>query len=66
MGKITANNVHRFDDIADTLYDAIKMALIDRILINAEVPSKDYDAIVKSLAGHSRQMDRLRRSAYGN
>ncbi len=66
MGKITANNVHRFDDIADTLYDAVKMALIDRILINAEVPSKDYNAIVKSLAGHATRMDRLRRSAYGN
>jgi len=66
MGKITANNVHRFDDIADTLYDAIKMALIDKILINAEVPSKDYDSIVKSLAGHNTRIDRLRRSAYGN
>lgn len=32
MRKITANNTHRFDDIADTLYDAIKLALIDKIL----------------------------------
>ena len=29
MGKITANNTHRFDDIADTCADAIKIALID-------------------------------------
>jgi hypothetical protein len=29
MQKITANDSHRFDDIADTCADAIKLALID-------------------------------------
>lgn len=29
MVKITDNNTHRFDDIADTMADAIKIALID-------------------------------------
>jgi predicted phage terminase large subunit-like protein len=28
--KITANDTHRHDDIADTLYDAIKIGLIDK------------------------------------
>lgn len=32
--KITANNSHRFDDIADTMYDAIKLALIDQSIIS--------------------------------
>ncbi|NHJ41462.1 MAG: hypothetical protein FK731_15635 [Asgard group archaeon] len=32
MGKITANETHRWDDIADTAYDAVKIALIDNIL----------------------------------
>jgi len=32
MMKITANNSHRFDDIADTAYDAVKIALIDKTL----------------------------------
>ena len=32
MIKITANNSHRHDDIADTLADAIKIALIDKTL----------------------------------
>jgi predicted phage terminase large subunit-like protein len=32
MSKITANDTHRHDDIADTLYDAIKIALIDKTL----------------------------------
>lgn len=30
MAKITANDTHRHDDIADTLADAIKIALIDK------------------------------------
>lgn len=33
MMKITANDTHRHDDICDTLYDAIKIALIDKTLI---------------------------------
>lgn len=30
MESITANDTHAFDDIADTAYDAVKIALIDR------------------------------------
>lgn len=33
MLKITANDTHRHDDIADTLYDAVKIALIDKTLV---------------------------------
>ncbi len=32
MRKITANDTHRHDDVCDTLYDAIKIALIDKTL----------------------------------
>lgn len=32
MLKITANDSHRHDDIADTVYDAVKIALIDKLL----------------------------------
>lgn len=31
--KITLNDTHRHDDIADTLYDAIKIALIDKTIL---------------------------------
>jgi predicted phage terminase large subunit-like protein len=31
MSKITANNTHKHDDIADTAYDAVKAALIDKL-----------------------------------
>lgn len=34
MAKITRNNSHRHDDIADSMYDAIKIALIDKTLQN--------------------------------
>ncbi len=30
MLKITANDSHRWDDICDTAYDAIKLTLIDK------------------------------------
>lgn len=32
MMKITANDTHRHDDVADTCYDAIKIALIDKTI----------------------------------
>jgi predicted phage terminase large subunit-like protein len=32
MLKITANDSHRHDDICDTIYDAVKIALIDKTL----------------------------------
>ena len=65
MKKITANNVHRFDDICDTAYDAIKMALIDKIIINQELTSTDYNDLGKRLTSTTNRIDRLRKSAYG-
>jgi predicted phage terminase large subunit-like protein len=32
MSKITANDTHRHDDICDTAYDAVKIALIDKTI----------------------------------
>jgi len=39
--KITANNSHRYDDIADTLYDAVKIALIDKLIVNMSVKQEE-------------------------
>lgn len=66
MTKITANNTHRWDDIADTCYDAIKIALIDKVLINTEISSNNYEEIVKNFVSTSKNIDRLRKEAYGN
>lgn len=35
MKRITANNSHKHDDIADTCYDAIKLAIIDKVVIKS-------------------------------
>jgi hypothetical protein len=54
-GKITANETHAKDDIADTLCDAIKIALIDKLIVamevkeNAESEKKIIDAFVTQL-----------------
>lgn len=40
MQKITANDSHRHDDIADTLSDAIKIALIEKTLYNLNIDKK--------------------------
>jgi predicted phage terminase large subunit-like protein len=64
MRKITANNVHRFDDIADTCYDAVKMALIDRIIISKELSSTNYNSVAKNLMSSYKKMDTLKKSAY--
>lgn len=65
MRKITANNVHKFDDICDTAYDAVKMSLIDKIIISKEIAGQDYGAVAKNLMSGYNQADRLRSKAYG-
>ena len=62
--KITANDSHRSDDVVDTLYDAVKLALIDEYVINKHEKKTDYDAIAKDLMSHSNRLDRLRKSAF--
>lgn len=60
--KITANNSHRFDDIADTLYDAIKIALIDKILINISQSNKKTVAksAMANMVRRQKQLQQLR------
>ena len=48
--KITANNTHRNDDIIDTLYDAIKIALIDKLLYIDSVESTKQSEMVKKMS----------------
>jgi predicted phage terminase large subunit-like protein len=52
MSKITLNNTHRFDDIADTLADACKMAFIDK---NIYYKSKTNEKMESFLAQVSAQ-----------
>ncbi len=64
MAKITATDVHRFDDICDTVFDAVKMALIDKTVISTVVNEDDNDQVAKTFFGHSASIDRLRQKAY--
>ncbi len=58
--KITANNSHRFDDIADTMYDAIKIALIDKYINFYNQEQEESTNIVKEMAAHFNQRERMR------
>jgi predicted phage terminase large subunit-like protein len=60
--KITANNTHARDDIADTLADAVKIALIDQTIIYRNVKSTNNEAtaIVKAMANDFNKLQRLR------
>lgn len=64
MSKITANETHRWDDIADTAADAIRIALIEKALISAHVNAVDYSSVAKSLSSNTQRINRLRQNAY--
>jgi hypothetical protein len=64
MKKITANNVHRFDDICDTVADAVKIALIDDVLLTRVSTKTNYDEIGKTIFGFSNRVNQLKSTAY--
>lgn len=63
MSKITANETHRWDDIADTFADAIKIALIDKTLSFA-TNATNYEQIGQNINLNPNHLNRLRRNAY--
>ncbi len=63
MSKITSNNSHRNDDICDTAYDAILLALIEKVILNKAV-KRDDNALARNVMSTYRQTDRLRKNAY--
>ena len=64
MLKITANDTHRHDDICDTAYDAIKIALIDKTIIYTSEMKTDYNQLAKSLTSGHNKVNKLRHLAY--
>lgn len=52
MRKITANNTHRHDDRADTCYDAIKLALIDKSIYYAAPQALQSQKIATEITSH--------------
>lgn len=64
MTKITANESHRWDDIADTCAQAVKMALIDKIVVNRTKDAQDYKQIGQDLLRTTRNFTNLRKKAF--
>jgi predicted phage terminase large subunit-like protein len=64
MAKITANETHRWDDIADTAADAIRIALIDKAVISSQINITNYNDIANNIMSTSQNINRLRKSAY--
>ena len=44
--------------------DAIKIALIDKTIIHANIEKTDYNQLAKSLTSGHNKVDRLKRAAY--
>ena len=62
--KITANDSHRYDDICDTMYDAVNLGLITKVIIHREAGMKDTSSLAQSLMSNYAKVDRLRSRAY--
>ena len=50
MSKITANATHRHDDICDTAYDAVRIALIDKTLYFDKSIDEDRKVIAQNMS----------------
>ena len=48
MSKITANDTHRYDDIADTCVDAIRLGLTDRVVLNRDMVDNDTNEVINT------------------
>lgn len=64
MGKITANNTHMHDDIADTCADAINIALIEKSLHYSNNKQQEQEQVLSSLREDFLRKQRLRKDSY--
>lgn len=65
MGKITANDAHRHDDICDTLYDGVKIALIDKLLYKPEHKDNPADNVMNTIVQNMKRQQALRMNRDG-
>lgn len=63
--KITRNDSHRHDDIADTMYDAVKMGLIDKIVLHSVKKDAEESKILSKLTSNLLRTNQLKGAAYG-
>lgn len=60
MRKITANESHRHDDIADTCADAIQLSLIDKVIYNTSENKEKEEFILKTFNQRLQERQNLR------
>ncbi len=61
MRKITANDSHRHDDIADTLYDGIKLGIIENVIVSYNPQRVQEDEqIARGIMGNFQRLLQLR------
>lgn len=61
MRKITANDSHRHDDIADTLYDGVKLGIIDNVISSASPQRVQEDeSVARNIMGSFAKLLQLR------
>ncbi len=65
MSKITANNTHRYDDIADTLSDAIRIALIEKTIYSNSLQQEERKQIILNMNDSLQRKIKARTAAYG-
>lgn len=66
LRKITANDSHRHDDIADTLYDGIKLGIIDNIIMSySPQRNQDDERVARGIMGGFQKLLELRSKRYG-
>lgn len=65
IGKITANNTHKNDDICDTFYDAVKIGLISEFITKSLNLSPSND-ISKNIVSSFMKSQQLRAKAYAS
>ncbi len=67
MRKITANDSHRHDDIADTLYDGIKLGIIDNVIMTYNPQRlQDDERVARGIMGSFHRILELRSKRYGS
>jgi len=64
MKAITANNTHAHDDICDTAYDAVKMALIDQNLSHFFKSNNSPDLVVSKLGNAIMKRNIIRKRSH--
>lgn len=66
MSKITLTDAHRHDDICDTLYDAVKIALIDNSIYKPDHKVVNENDVMNTLALQMRRTMAVRTNRNGN